>query len=113
MTQEIEVTLNKPSGSIIAGALMMFIISLLLFWVPLLGPIIAGIAGGKKAGGMSKAVLAVFLPAILSTIILVSLAGSLTGIPLIGIIAGSGAVIISFIHVIPLLLGAMLGGAMA
>lgn len=41
---------EKSGGSIIMGMIWMFIISLLLIWLPGLGPLIAGIVGGKSAG---------------------------------------------------------------
>lgn len=91
----------------------MFLISLLLFWLPVIGPLIAGFVGGKKAGGVGPALVAVFLP-IVATGILLSLAGSaLTGIPLIGALVGVGALALLLLHVGPLLLGAIIGGALA
>ena len=38
-------------GSIISAVLWMLLISVLLFWLPFIGPLIAGFVGGKKAGG--------------------------------------------------------------
>ena len=40
-------------------------LSLLLFWMPIVGPLVAGLVGGKKAGSVKRAVIAVFLPALL------------------------------------------------
>ncbi len=54
----------RDRGSIIAGAMWMLVISLLLFWLPLIGPLIGGIVGGKRAGGIGAAIIAAFLPAI-------------------------------------------------
>ena len=55
---------HAKGGGAVVGALWMFFISLLLFWLPVFGPLIAGFVGGKKAGGVGSALGAVFLPAI-------------------------------------------------
>jgi hypothetical protein len=36
---------GRKKGSVIAGALWMLVISVLLFWLPFIGPLIAGIVG--------------------------------------------------------------------
>lgn len=91
----------------------MFAISLLLFWLPFLGPVIAGYVGGKKAGGVGKAIVATLLPGVLAGFLVFSAAGSVSGIPLLGAIAGAGATALILIHVGPLLLGAIVGGIAA
>ncbi|MEJ2023770.1 MAG: hypothetical protein P8Y00_01890 [Deltaproteobacteria bacterium] len=100
-------------GSAGAGIIWMFIISLLLFWLPVVGPFIAGLVGGKKSGGVGNALLAVFLPGIIFGVLLFFLATALTGIPLIGSIAGAGGAILSLVHIGPLLVGAIIGGLIA
>ena len=97
-------------GSIGSAIVWIFIISVLLFWLPVIGPLIAGIVGGKKAGGVGSAIIAVLLPGVFFAIILFLLASSLTGIPLLGAIAGAGGFILSIAHVGPLLIGAIIGG---
>ena len=99
---------NRP-GSVGSAILWMFVLSLLLFWLPVLGPLIAGFVGGQKAGTLSNAILAVFLPAILFGGALFFLGSVLTGVPLLGLVAGAGGAILALAHVGPLLLGAMLG----
>jgi len=103
----------KSSGSILAGMGWMGLLSLLLFWLPFLGPLIAGYVGGKKAGSVGSALIAVFLPGLLFGIMFFLLATVLTGIPLIGIIAGLGGAVLALGHVCPLVLGAIVGGALA
>jgi hypothetical protein len=49
-------------GTIQSGVLWMSLLSILLFWLPFLGPLVAGIIGGKKAGSLGNAVAAAFLP---------------------------------------------------
>ncbi len=87
----------------------MFVLSILLFWLPIAGPLIAGFVGGRKAGTVSNALLAVFLPAILFGIALFFLASLLTGLPVIGFVAGAGGIALATAHVGPLLFGAIIG----
>lgn len=100
----------KKAGSVGSAIFWMFFISLLLFWLPLIGPFIAGLVGGKKAGGVGNAIAAVFLPAIVFAVILFSLATTISSAPLIGAIAGAGGLVLALAHVGPLLLGAIIGG---
>ena len=55
-------------------------ISLLLFWLPLFGPLVAGFVGGRKAGGVGNAIVAVFLPGIVFGVVLFAIASSLSGV---------------------------------
>jgi hypothetical protein len=91
----------------------MFLISILLFWLPVIGPLIAGIVGGRKAGGAGPAIVAVFLPIVATGIAWFFFGSLLTGLPLIGAIAGLGAFVVLISHVGPLLLGAIIGGLFA
>lgn len=100
-------------GSVGAGIFWMFLISLLLFWLPVVGPLIAGIVGGKKSGSLGAAITAVFLPSIVFGAILFVAGASLTGLPIIGALAGAGGLVLGLSHVGPLLLGAVIGGLMA
>jgi len=104
---------NAKKGSILAAVFWMFLISLLLFWLPVAGPLVAGFVGGKKAGGVGDAILAVCLPGILFGVVLFLFASSLTGIPLLGLVAGMGGLILALSHVGTLLVAAIIGGAMA
>ncbi len=100
-------------GSIVAGALWMFLLSLLLFWLPVLGPLIAGLVGGKKAGGVGAAIAAVFLPAVFVGILLFVLFTAI-GLPLVGVLTGGLAFLTVAVTLIgPLLIGAILGGVLA
>jgi hypothetical protein len=100
-------------GSIVAGALWMFLISLLLFWLPVLGPLIAGLVGGKRAGGVGAAITAVFLPAVFVGILLFVLFTAI-GLPLVGVLTGGIAFLTVAATLIgPLLIGAILGGLLA
>ncbi len=97
------------SGSITSATIWMFLLSILLFWLPLLGPFIAGFVGGRKAGSVSNAIIAVFLPGIVFGIALFFFAAVLTAFPLLAFLAGAGGLILALAHIGPLLLGAILG----
>ncbi len=105
--------MSEKQGSVVSGIFWMFLISLLLFWLPLLGPFLAGLVGGKKSGGVGAAVAAVFLPGIVFGIALFALASALSGMPLLGAVAGMGGFALSLVHIGPLLLGAIIGGFLA
>ena len=106
-------TVVRVKGDVAAGVLWMLVLSLLLFWLPFFGPLIAGFVGGKKSGGVGPAILAVFLPAILLGVIFFIL-GTATGIPLVGVITGGSVfLVVAAAAVGPLLIGAVIGGAMA
>ncbi len=101
---------EEKKGSIVGAIIWMFVISILLFWLPILGPLVAGFVGGRKSGGVGSAIIAVFLPGILFGIALFILAGSLTGLPIIGLLAGAGGFVLAAAHIGPLLIGAIIGG---
>ena len=101
---------SHKKGSIGSAMTWMFLISTLLFWLPVAGPFIAGVVGGKKAGSLKAAILAVLLPGLILGVLLFLDAALLTGFPLIGFVAGFGGLVLAFAHTGPLLLGAVLGG---
>ncbi len=106
---------RAPEGDVVTAMLWMLILSLLLFWLPFIGPLIAGIVGGKKAGDVPTAIMAVFLPVILLGGAFFMLGSTLTGFFLIGAIAGlmGAGLMIVVLEMIPLLLGAAIGGLLA
>ena len=58
-------------------------ISVLLFWIPTVGPLIAGFGGGRKAGSVGPAIMAAIIPAVLVAALLFLL-GTLVSLPVIG-----------------------------
>lgn len=108
MTNEV----SRP-GSIPAAMAWMVGLSALLFWLPFFGPLIAGYVGGSRAGSVSRAVIAVFLPSIILTVATFLLGTVLGGIPvlgsLLGMVAGLGLIAKGMLHVVPLLIGAVVG----
>src|SRR5262245_65039189 len=102
---------GSSSSSSIASAIgWMFLLEILLFWIPFVGSFIAGFVGGRKAGDLGNAVIAVFLPIIVFAILLGVLATALVAIPLVGAFAGLGGFMFAAVHVGPLLAGAAVGG---
>ena len=109
--------MGNKSGSIIGGSVWMLFISILLFWLPVLGPLLAGIVGGMKSGGVGNAIIAVFLPGIVVGLLLIFLpVASLGGLPVIGVVITAalafGAIFIG-LQIGLLLVGAIIGGIMA
>lgn len=88
----------------------MLLISLLLFWLPVLGPLIGGFVGGRKADGLGSAILAALLPAVIVGVIFFFLGGCLVGLPVMGAIAGAGGAVLVLVNSGPLLVGAIIGG---
>ncbi len=105
--------MSNPKGSILMAIFWMIVISLLLFWLPGLGPLIAGIVGGKVAGGVLRGLTAVFVPALLLGVVLFVFGTALTGMPLIGAVAGGGVTLLILVQVAPLAIGALIGGLLA
>jgi len=103
----------EKEGSLIMGMIWMAVISLLLFWLPAIGPLIAGIVGGKIAGGVGTGLMAALLPGFILAGVLFFAGTVLTGIPLIGAIAAMGTLALILINIIPLLIGALIGGLLA
>lgn len=99
-------SVGRPKkGSIFWGAIVMFVGSIILGWLPFFGGLIAGIVGGKIAGTTSNAIIAAIIPAIV-----VSIGGLLLAIihPLL-IFAGIIGFFIAAFHLIGVLLGAYIG----
>ena len=101
------------NNSVIKVSLWMLLISVLLFWLPVIGPLGAGIVGGQKAGNVGSAIIAVFLPAIVLGVCVFLLTTVLSGFPIMGLAAGVSGFILSAINVGPLLLGALIGAVLA
>ncbi len=104
-------------GSIPAAMAWMIGLSAALLWLPVLGGLIAGYVGGSKAGSAGRAVAAVFLPGAIVWISTILLGGILAGIPILGpifaMIAGLGVFALSFVNIVPMLIGAVIVGKLA
>lgn len=87
----------ENTGSITKAMLWMLFISVLLFWLPFIGPLIAGLVGGKKAGGVGSAIIAVFLPALIVGVGVFALASVISGLPVMGAVAGLGGLTLALL----------------
>jgi len=104
-------------GSIPQAMAWMIGLSVALFWIPFIGSLIAGFVGGRKAGGLGEGVIAALLPGVILLLTSILLGSVLGWIPvigqLVGWLLGMGAWVLGFVNVVPLLLGAAIGGATA
>lgn len=100
----------RNGGSTPAAAAWMVGLSLLLFWLPVVGPFIAGFVGGRKAATMGRATIAAFAPAVLLGIVVVAILAAFD-LPVIGAVAGIGVVIAVVVQDVPLFIGAWMGAA--
>lgn len=104
----------RERGSLAAAINWMAGLALLLFWLPVAGPFIAGLVGGIKAGTIGRAIAAVFLPAVgIGIMVTVAVAYLADWVWFWGLIAGLGGVALMLLNVGPLLLGALVGGLLA
>ena len=104
-------TTNRRNGSVGRAFLWMTVLSILLFWLPVFGPFLAGLVGGSRAGGVGNALLASLLPAIIVGA-LMALAGIVVGLPILGaLLATAGAGLVAA-HSVSMLAGALIGAAL-
>lgn len=100
-------------GSLIMAMIWMAVLSLLLFWLPLLGPLIAGLVGGKTAGSAGRGLLAALIPVAVLCLMLFAFGAALTGLPLLGALASVSLFLLIALQSLPLLIGALIGGLLA
>jgi hypothetical protein len=103
---------HQRSPSLFAAAGVMLALSLLLFWLPILGPLIAGVIGGRMAGTVGRALALAVLPAIAMAVLIV-LGLAAFDLPVLGTVVGIGVFIVVLVQDLPLLAGAAFGGANA
>ncbi len=106
--------MTSSRGSTVSAMAWMVGLSAALFWLPVFGGLIAGYVGGRKAGSVGAAIIAALLPGFLFAVIVALMGGLLGWIPIIGqlwaVVAGFGGLVLSTMSVVPLLIGAVLGG---
>lgn len=105
--------MSKNEGSIGKGFGWMVLISILLFWLPTIGPLLAGVVGGKKSGGLTNAIVAALIPAIAIGILAMIFSSFLAGLPVAGpiivAVTGGAGFLIGIFSSAPLLIGAIIG----
>lgn len=87
------------------AALYMSAISLLLIWLPFIGPIVAGIVGGKAARTVGKAVAASIVPSLLLGAGLFAILNAFD-LPIIGALGGVALFLFVLIGDIPMAIAA-------
>jgi hypothetical protein len=97
---------------ILPAALWMFGLSLVLGWLPFIGPAVAGVVGGLQAGGVANALVAAVIPAALVAA-LAWLFGVVLDLAILGALLGAGLFMVLVIGALPLLAGAWLGGTLS
>jgi hypothetical protein len=102
---------GQSSSLFLAGGVML-VVSLLLFWLPVLGPLIAGFVGGRMAGGIGRALALAMLPAIALGLV-IALVVAAFDLPALGTVTGIGVFVVVAVQDVPLLTGAAVGGARA
>jgi len=105
--------MSQVSGGVVRGAVWMTLISVLLFWLPVFGPLLAGVVGGKKAGGVGDAILAVFLPGLILAGVLFISSTFLVGLPMVGALMATTGFLFYILNIGLLLVGAIIGGVLA
>ena len=94
------------------AALWMFVLGLLLGWLPFIGPAIAGVVGGLQAGAIGAALVASIIPSLLvaGAILLIS---ALFDVAWLGALLGIGVFMVLVFGSLPLIGGALVGGALS
>ncbi|MFO7304096.1 MAG: hypothetical protein C0P74_001145 [Gammaproteobacteria bacterium] len=99
-------------SSIVASALWMIVISLLLFFLPAFNGLFGGLVGGYKAGSARRGIVAAVLPSIVVGLTLWGVF-AVFGAPVVGFLGGLAVGIWALISSIGLLIGGVIGGAIA
>jgi len=103
---------DRGDTSLVVSAIWMVLISMLLFFLPALNGLIGGAVGGYKAGSVKRGLGAALLPAIAAGIGIWVLLAILDA-PVLGFLSGLAFGVWALISSIGLLIGAMIGGAIA
>lgn len=101
---------DTSSGSTVSGGLWMLILAIFLSWLPILGPLIAGFVGGRMIGEEKRALAVALVPAVLLAGVLWLILAAFE-LPVLGAVAGFGALVVVAVQDLPLLLGAWFGGS--
>ncbi len=105
-------TTHAQQGSVLSGTLWMIGLAILLFWIPVVGPLIAGFVGGRKSGGVGPAIISSIIPAVVASGLFL-LVGAAFGVPIIGAIVGAGFFIVILVELVPMTIAAIVGAATA
>ena len=90
----------------------MVVITIALFFLPLVNGLIGGLVGGYKVGGWKRALGAAVLPAVVASVGLWVLIAAL-GAPVWGFVAGTALAVIILLADLGIFVGAIIGGKAA
>jgi hypothetical protein len=105
-------TEDVQQPSILTGTLWMIGLAALLFWLPVMGPLIAGYVGGRRIGNIAGAAIASIVAAVVATGLFL-LVGAGLGFPLLSTLAEAGYLLILLIQAVPVIVAAIFGAATA
>lgn len=103
---------TRRDSSIFVSSLWMIGISMLLFFLPAVNGIVGGAVGGYKAGSASRGLTAAVLPSIIVGLLIWGLLAVFDA-PVIGFLGGLAVGVWALFSSLGLLLGALVGGALA
>lgn len=103
-------TRPDADGSMLTGGAIMLVLALLLSWLPIVGPLIAGFLGGRVIGEEKRAFGVALLPAVLLAVVVWLILAAFE-LPILGAVAGIGVAVVIVVQELPLLFGAWFGGA--
>ncbi|MCK4836480.1 MAG: hypothetical protein KAT17_07575 [Candidatus Aminicenantes bacterium] len=101
----------KKTGQekIAVNAIIMIVISTMLFWLPIVGSFIGGFVGGRRISNTYTFLYAVLFSSISIGIFFFLLAQNMTALPVVGAIARKGSLYLSLSFMIPLVAGSITG----
>jgi hypothetical protein len=97
-------------SSVLGASVWMVVITVALFFVPLVNGLVGGFVGGYKAGAVGAALAAALLPAVVIGALVWALVASFAGAPGWGLVAGMGGVMLVALSEVSLFVGAAIGG---
>ena len=98
-------------SSVLKASFIMVILSVLLFWLPVVGPLLAGFVGGRKAGSPGAAFVAAILPALVAGGLLWLIVAALPDVAAwVGALFGLALAFVIAIQMGLVILGAIAGG---
>lgn len=104
--------MKLPSSNVVEGAFWMFGIMVVLFFVPGINGLIAGLVGGYKVGTVGRALVAAILPAIAAGLAIWGLL-AIFDWGFIGFFAGIATGLLFALSELGLFVGAALGAAIS
>lgn len=99
---------RRSGGSTVVGGTAMLVLAIVLSWLPILGPAIAGFVGGRIIARPGPALVVALIPAVVLAVLTVVVLAAFE-LPVLGAVAGAGVALAVLVGDVPLLLGAWLG----